>query len=58
MSLPSFSIWRKHTWKYDTMRDLHEYLFERQIAYFYLWFLSDSNFKVRVGTSLSDLQDQ
>ena len=40
------------------MRDLHEFGLKGRLPTFINNFLSDRNFKVRVGTNISDLQDQ
>ena len=46
------------TWKYGIMRDLSDFGLKGRLPHFIDNFLSNRNFKVRVGTSLSDLQGQ
>ena len=46
------------TWKYGIMRDLSDFCLEGRLPYFIDNFLSNKNFKFRVGTNLSDLQGQ
>ena len=46
------------TWKYGIMHDLHEFGLKGRLPTFINNFLSDRNFKVCVGTNLSDSQDQ
>ena len=46
------------TWKYGIMRDLSDFGLKGRLPNFIDNFLSNGNFKVRVGTTLSDLQDQ
>ena len=46
------------TWKYGIMRDLSDFGLKGRLPYFIDNFLSNRNFKVRVGTTLSDLQGQ
>ena len=46
------------TWKYGIMRDLGDFGLKGRLPHFIDNFLSNSNCKVRVGTTLSDLQGQ
>ena len=46
------------TWKYGIMRDLNDFGLKGRLPHFIDNFLSNRNFKVRVGTTLSDLQGQ
>ena len=46
------------TWKYGIMRDLSDFGLKGKLPHFIDNFLSNRNFKVRVGTTLSDLQGQ
>ena len=46
------------TWKYGIMRDLSDFGLKDRLPHFIDNFLSNRNFKVRVGTTLSDLQGQ
>ena len=46
------------TWKYGIMRDLSDFGLKGRLPHFIDNFLSNRNFKVRVGTILSDLQGQ
>ena len=46
------------TWKYGIMRDLSDFGLKGRLPHFIDDFLSNRNFKVRVGTTLSDLQGQ
>ena len=46
------------TWKYGIMRDLNDFGLKGRLPHFIDNFLYNRNFKVRVGTTLSDLQDQ
>ena len=46
------------TWKYGIMRDLSDFGLKGRLPHFIGNFLSNRNFKVRVGTTLSDLQGQ
>ena len=46
------------TWKYGIMRDLNDFGLQGRLSHFIDNFLSNRNFKVRVGTTLSDLQGQ
>ena len=46
------------TWKYGVMKDLHDFGLRGRLANFISAFLNDRNFKVRVGTTLSDKQNQ
>ena len=46
------------TWKYGIMRDLSDFGLKGRLPHFIDNFLSNRNFKVRVGTTLSDLQGQ
>ena len=46
------------TWKYGIMRDLSDFGLKGRLPHFIENFLSNRNFKVRVGTTLSDLQGQ
>ena len=46
------------TWKYGVMKDLHDFGLRGRLANFISAFLNDRNFKVRVGTTLSDKQYQ
>ena len=46
------------TWKYGIMRDLSDFGLRGRLPHFIDNFLSNRNFKVRVGTTLSDLQGQ
>ena len=46
------------TWKYGIMRDLSDFGLKGRLPHFIDNFLSNSNFKVRVGTTLSDPQGQ
>ena len=46
------------TWKYGIMRDLNDFGLKGRLPHFIDSFLSNRNFKVRVGTTLSDLQGQ
>ena len=46
------------TWKYGIMRDLNDFDLKGRLPHFIDKFLSNRNFKVRVGTTLSDLQGQ
>ena len=46
------------TWKYDIMRDLNDFGLKGRLPHFIDNILSNSNFKVRVETTLSDLQGQ
>ena len=45
-------------WKYGIMRDLSDFGLKGRLPHFIDNFLSNRNFKVRVGTTLSDLQGQ
>ena len=46
------------TWKYGIMRDLSDFGLKGRLPHFIDNFLSNRYFKVRVGTTLSDLQGQ
>ena len=46
------------TWKYGIMRDLSDFGLKGRLPHFIDNFLSNRHFKVRVGTTLSDLQGQ
>ena len=46
------------TWKYGIMRDLSDFGLKGRLPIFIDNFLSNTNFKVRVGTTLSGLQGQ
>ena len=46
------------TWKYGIMRDLSDFCLKGRLPHFIDNFLSNRNFKVRVGTTLSDFQGQ
>ena len=46
------------TWKYGFMHDLSDFGLKGRLPHFIDNFLSNRNFKVRVGTTLSDLQGQ
>ena len=46
------------TWKYGIMRDLSDFGLKGRLPHFIDNFLSNRDFKVRVGTTLSDLQGQ
>ena len=46
------------TWKYGIMLDLSDFGLKGRLPHFIDNFLSNRNFKVRVGTTLSDLQGQ
>ena len=46
------------TWKYGIMRDLSDFGLKGRLPHFIDNFLSNRNFNVRVGTTLSDLQGQ
>ena len=46
------------TWKYGIMRDLSNFGLKGRLLYFIDNFLSNRNFNIRVGTTLSDLQGQ
>ena len=46
------------TWKYGIMKDLHDFGLKGRLPTFISDFLSDRNFRVRVGSTLSDLQQQ
>ena len=46
------------TWEYGIMRDLNDFCLNGKLPHFIDNFLSNRNFKVRVGTTLSDLQGQ
>ena len=46
------------TWKYGIMCDLSDFGLKGRLPHFIDNFLSNRNFKVRVGTTLSDLQGQ
>ena len=46
------------TWKYGIMRDLFDFGLKGRLPNFIDNFLSDRKFKVRVGTTLSDLEGQ
>ena len=46
------------TWKHGIIRDLHELGLKGRLPNFIINFLSNRHFKVRVGSTLSDLQDQ
>ena len=46
------------TWKYGIMRDLSDFGLKGRLPHFIDNFSSNRNFKVRVGTTLSDLQGQ
>jgi hypothetical protein len=46
------------TWKYGIMKDLNDLGLKGRLPSFISDFLSDRNFKVRVGSTLSDLQQQ
>ena len=46
------------TWKYGIMRDLNDFGLKGRLPHFIDNFLSNRNFKVPVGTTLSDLQGQ
>ena len=46
------------TWKYGIMRDLSDFGLKGRLPHFIDNFLSNRNFKVHVGTTLSDLQGQ
>ena len=46
------------TWKYGIMRDLSDFGLKGRLPHYIDHFLSNRNFKVRVGTTLSDLQGQ
>ena len=45
-------------WKYGIMRDLSDFVLKGRLPHFVDNFLSNKNLKVRVGTTLSDLQGQ
>ena len=44
------------TWKYGIMRDLSDFGLKGRLPHFIDNFLSNRNFKVRVGTTLSDFK--
>ena len=46
------------TWKYGIMRALSDFGLKGRLPHFTERFLSNRNFKIRVGTTLSDLQGQ
>ena len=46
------------TWKYGTMKDLHDIGLRGQIPNFKSNFLSDRSFNVRIGSTLSDIFEQ
>ena len=46
------------TWKYGIMKDLHDMDLRGCLALFIQNFLSERNFRVRVGASLSALYDK
>jgi ribonuclease HI len=46
------------TWKYGILNDLHDLGLKGRLPSFILNFLSDREFKVRVGSTLSDIHDQ
>ena len=46
------------TWKYGIMRDLSDFDLKGRLTIFIDKFLSNRNFKVRVGTTLSGVQGQ
>ena len=46
------------TWKYGIMKDLHEFGIRGKLAYFISAFMDDRQFRVRVGSTKSDLHDQ
>ena len=46
------------TWKYGIMKDLQDLGLKGRLPVFISDFLSDRNFKVRVGSTLSDLHEQ
>ena len=46
------------TWKYGIMKDLEDFGLKGRLPSFISNFLSDRNFKVRVGSTLSDTQQQ
>ena len=46
------------TWKYGIMRDLHGLGLKGRLPYFISGFLSDCKFKVRIGSTLSDVKNQ
>ena len=46
------------TWKYGIMRDLHEFGIRGKLAFFISAFMNDRHFRVRVGSTKSDLHDQ
>ena len=46
------------TWKYGIMRDLRDLGLKGRLPHFISGFLSDRKFKVRVGSTLSDMKNQ
>ena len=46
------------TWKYGIMSDLHEFGIRGKMAYFISAFMDERQFRVRVGTTTSDLHEQ
>ena len=46
------------TWKYGIMNDLHDFGLKGRLPNFIQNFLTDRQFQVRVGSTLSDFQDQ
>ena len=46
------------TWKYGILKDLHDLGFRGRLPEFILNFLGDRAFRVRVGSTLSDLHEQ
>ena len=46
------------TWKYGIMNDLHNIGLRGRLPYFIQAFLSDRKFQVRIGSTLSDIQNQ
>ena len=49
-------IWRR--WKYGIMRDLRDLGLKGRFSHFISEFLSDRKFKVRIGSTLSDMKTQ
>ena len=46
------------TWKYGIMRDLRDLGLKGRLPHFISGFLSDRKFKVRIGSTLSDIKNQ
>ena len=46
------------TWKYGIMRDLRDLGLKARLPHFISGFLSDRKFKVRIGSTLSDMKNQ